>query len=168
MRTSPKGVQFIACREGLVTVAYKDGKYNAIGFGSNGPGVLATDTITPEAAVMRLRSDIESREPPLAKLIKGYVCPHMWDALLSLGYNAGMRSLAESDIITAVNDGQYQTAGDAILEYHASSIGLKRRRSKERAIFLNAEYGEIDKIPCWTADPRTTKPTWIPFPEVAS
>lgn len=164
MRTSWEGVAFIARCEAMVLTAYQDGEHRSIGFGSNSPDLKAGDTITADEAFARLRVDIEAREAPLAGIINVYICGHMWDALMSLGFNTGMGALERSTVITRLNEGNYAAAADEFLKIKSHTPGLLKRREAERLIFLDAEYGDNSKIKCWTGDPRTTKPELIDFP----
>jgi GH24 family phage-related lysozyme (muramidase) len=100
----------------------------------------------------------------LTTLLKVYVCGHMFDALISLGFNAGMGALSRSDVMARLNNGDYPAAGDEFLHIKNYSDGLLKRRTSERAMFRDAEYGDLSKVLCWQGNPRTTKPELIDFP----
>jgi lysozyme len=162
MRTTERGVRFIAQREAAVLVAYQDGTGHSIGFGRFGVAPDATCTI--EEAFQWLREDIEEREPQLEKVLSFHVLPHTWDACISLGYNAGMGALRRSEVIRLLNAGDYPAAGDAFTLIKSHTPGLMKRRLAERAIFLDADYGDLTAFKLWRDDPRATQPETVNFP----
>ena len=165
MKTTWRGVRFIAQREAFVAVAYQDGAHMSIAFGRNDPSFKEGDEVPLERGFEMLREDIEKREPELDRMIKTWVCPHMYDALMSLGYNAGMRALRESEVMNALNAGLYAGAGDAFTRIKNHTPGLMKRRLAERSVFLEGEYGDLSRFKIWRGDPRTTAPDTMEFPE---
>jgi lysozyme len=163
MRTTERGVRFIAQREACVLVAYQDGTGHSIGFGRFGvePDMILIDA---SQALKMLRHDIEEREPQLEKMLSFHVLPHTWDACISLGYNAGMGALRRSEVIRLLNAGDYPEAGDAFTLIKSHTPGLMKRRLAERAIFLDADYGDLTAFKLWRDDPRATQPETVNFP----
>jgi len=159
MRTSRLGVLFIARREGLVLTAYQDGEHKSIGFGSNDPTLKEGDTITVKEAFQRLKADIEKREKSVEKALKVPLEQHEWDALFSLFYQGGSDGLKA--VAGLINDGMKLQAAEEFLNWDTNAAGehkegLMKRRRLERDLFLNANYGDIDPIPYWEGNPRTT------------
>ncbi len=74
----------------------------------------------------------------------------MFDALVSLAYNIGIRGLKGSSVYRYIKRGQYDKAGEAFLLWNKARIngrlkavtGLTNRRLKEKELFLS----EDDKI----------------------
>lgn len=160
MRTSRSGILFIACREALVLTAYADGPHPSIGFGSNSPKLKVGDKITAKAAFALLKSDIIKREPALDKRLTVPVTQQVWDACMSLHYNTGGRYVW--DVVKLINDGDLDAAASLFPECDRNLAGekvagLHKRRLLEQAIFLRGEYGDLDPIPYWPGDPRTTR-----------
>src|SRR3712207_4650644 len=124
MRVSLNGLEFIACREALVTVAYHDGKHPdgtpkwSIGFGSQTPPPKEGDTITVADAFERLKADVRSREPAVNKALTREISQHAFDALFSLYYQAG--SAAMQAVADKFNSGPEIWA---ILEFAAWNFG---------------------------------------------
>jgi lysozyme len=162
VQTSRLGLLFIARREGLVLVAYEDGKHYSIGFGHNGTDVQGEDKITPKQAFSLLRSDVARREHELDTLLAGCsVSQHERDALMSLLYNRGAK--ATRTITDLIAKGKKQEAADKFLDWGVNAKGemlkgILKRREMERKIFLHADYGEVTPIPMWRANPRHSNP----------
>ncbi|MGE8128984.1 lysozyme [Methylobacterium sp. NPDC080182] len=168
---SRNGVLFIANREALVLTAYSDGPHPSIGFGSNSPALRVGDTITVPDAFRLLRKDIASREPGLNKRIRVPLEQHQYDALFSLHYQSGNRYMPvdpreagdeRPDILRLLNAGRLNDAAAAWPDCDANLAGqrqegLRKRRILEQAVFLRGDYGQLDPLPYWPGDPRTTK-----------
>jgi GH24 family phage-related lysozyme (muramidase) len=62
----------------------------------------------------------------------------MFDALVSMAYNAGVGGLRRSDVVDKLKSGEYEQAGDSILSFKTSKKfpGLAKRRQKESEMFL--------------------------------
>jgi len=65
-----------------------------------------------------------------------------YDALVSFTFNLGAGTFKSSDVLELTNKGNYQAAGDAMLQYsHAGGKlipGLRKRREEERAMYLSS------------------------------
>jgi lysozyme len=133
--------------EGFKSVAYLDRLAKppvwTIGHGStrvNGQPVHAGMTCTLTQADAWAAADLtSSARQVLACVLVGLTAPQL-GALTSLVYNIGIGNFHASNILTALNQGHYQTAADRFLEYdHAGGVelgGLETRRKRERALFL--------------------------------
>ena len=75
-----------------------------------------------------------------------------YDALVSFTFNLGAGTFKSSDVLEFTNQGNYQAAADALLQYsHAGGEfipGLYKRREEERAMYLRRF--PKDKIQCGT------------------
>ena len=62
----------------------------------------------------------------------------MFDALVSMAFNAGVGGLRRSEVVEHLKKGDYQTAADSIKTFRVSSKfpGLALRREKESEMFL--------------------------------
>ncbi len=171
-KITSKGLAFICRREGLVTHAYPDGRFFSIGFGTNRPDIQDGQIITIEDAVTLLLGDVADIEKRLTKKLTLTPLPHRFDALGSAAYNLGVAGI--QGVIDLVNQRDFKGAMDELEKRNKVKVGnnfevsegLKRRRARERDMFLNATYGDIDMIPTWKGDPRVVPMEWTPFPEV--
>lgn len=162
METSRAGILFIAKAEALVLSAYQDGEHCSIGFGHNDPNLEEGEKITAKQAFALLRSDIKKREPELAKLLKHQtVEQRQWDAMMSLLFNRGAG--VARHVTNLVIEGRIKEASEEFKKWGVTSKGVFRpgiyaRRLKEKDIFDEGDYGDIEEVLYWTGNPRTTKP----------
>lgn len=166
MQTSRNGRLFIACREAIVEVPYKDGTHLSLGCGHNGPDVLPGDRCTPQEALAWLAADIAARERDINRLLKVAVAQPQYDALSSFHYNRGNRDFAypvvgTETIIEAVNSGDMAEIKRLWPTFDTNQAGvqmdgLKKRRIAELAMFQTGDYGQLSQIPWWKGDPHTT------------
>jgi lysozyme len=168
---SRNGVLFIANREALVLTSYQDGPHCSIGFGSNSPALRVGDKITAKDAFRLLRKDVAKREPGLNARIRVPLTQQQYDALFSLHYQSGNRYMPvqpretgdeRPDILRLINSGKMDEAAAAWPDCDANLAGvhipgLRKRRTLEQAVFVSGDYGQLDVIPYWPGDPRTTK-----------
>lgn len=167
---SRNGVLFIANREALVLSGYQDGPHPSIGFGSNSAALRVGDTITVRDAFRLLKKDIAARKAGLNRRIRATLEQHRYDALFSLHYQSGNRYMPveerdeddhRPDILRLINTGQLDAAAQAWPDCDANLAverkeGLRKRRVLEQAVFLRGNYGQLDPLPYWPGDPRTT------------
>ena len=89
-----------------------------------------------------LREDLPKYEDPVAQKIQKPVTKQMFDALVSLAFNAGPNAKAVKNAINAINNEDYQGASDAIRNGPKTSggtlvQGLVKRRNEEADWFLS-------------------------------
>lgn len=89
-----------------------------------------------------LREDLPKYEDPVAQKIQKPVTKQMFDALVSLAFNAGPNARAVNNAIAAINNEDYQGASDAIRNGPKTSggtlvQGLVKRRNEEADWFLS-------------------------------
>lgn len=159
MQVSRNGLLFVACREALVLTAYQDGQHLSIGFGSNDPSLKEGDTISVREAFDRLRRDVDARARLVSGALRVEVEQHQFDALFSLFYQGG--SDGYRAVLKLINDSKMDEAADEFLRWDTNAkgehkTGLMRRRVMERRLFLNADYGDLTRIPFWRGNPRET------------
>jgi lysozyme len=159
VQTSRNGKLFIARREGLVLVAYPDGPHHSIGFGHNDPDLKPGDKITVKWAFNILADDLEAREKTLNKILRVPVTQAQFDALMSLMYQSGNRYI--HDVVKLINAGDFVAAANLLPECDRNLAGeklggLRKRRDLEQKLFQTGDYGELNPIPFWEGNPRTT------------
>lgn len=159
MQTSRNGLLFIACREAMVEVPYRDGAHFSIGFGSNSPDIKPTDHWTPQECFQHLRTDVALRERDVNRMLQRTIGQPQFDALVSLHYNRGNRDFPE--MMAVVNRGDIGAAAGLFptLDTNSAGVrlaGLRTRRLAEKAMFLKGDYGQLSQIPWWKGDPHTT------------
>lgn len=146
MQTSEKGIALIKQFEGCKLTAYQDsvGVWT-IGYGwtqpVDGKPIRAGMTIKQETAERLLKNGLVSYESDVSRLVKVGVNQGQFDALVSLTYNLGARSLSTSTLLRKLNAGDYAGAADEFMRWNKAGgkvlNGLTRRREAERALFLS-------------------------------
>lgn len=140
MRISENGLKLIIDFEGFcpkATKAVKTEKYYTIGYGHYGKDVDEKQTITKEEALLLLKKDMKRFEAKVMKYNNCYnFTQNEFDALVSFAYNVG-----NIDQLTAKGTRTKKEIADAMLLYIKSGgnvlDGLRKRRTKERELFLN-------------------------------
>jgi GH24 family phage-related lysozyme (muramidase) len=106
--------------------------------------------------------------PVIRKALKAPVTQSMFDAMVSIAYNTGQYGFAKSDVIAAVNSGEYQTAASLIAVHKTNGGKLSARRQREKALFekngfprkdmsgVDATVAEIVTPPDATENPVVT------------
>lgn len=155
MRLSDAGLALLREFEGLRLQAYKDSAgVWTIGYGStryaDGDKVRPGDEITAERAESLLRETLHTYESAIDRLVTVPLLQSQFDALTALVYNIGVGAFEKSTLLKRLNEGQYAKAANEFLRWiHAGGqplAGLRRRRERERALFLS-----VDLVDC--ADP---------------
>jgi GH24 family phage-related lysozyme (muramidase) len=170
---SSKLINYLARREGIVLVPYRDGAGYSIGAGHFlGKTYPGNKKVTVEEAIDNLHEHAAERERVFEKIAVPLE-QHQLDALLSLYYQGGSDGFdAVVKIINARKpDDQIscltsdREAAREMLNWDTSASGehmrgLFSRRGREVAMFAAGEYGsDLDKIPLWDeVDPETKKP----------
>jgi lysozyme len=147
MRTSEKGVAFIAAFEGVVTKAYRDvagiltigvGHTAAAGPPQPAPGM----TITREEAMAILARDLAACERRVAAALPG-VPQHVFDAAVSFDFNTG--AIGRATWVAKYRAGDLEGAraglGQWVKAGGRAVAGLKRRRDAEARLIFAGEYG---------------------------
>lgn len=140
MKISENGLNLIISFEGFcpkATKAVKTEKYYTIGYGHYGKDVVENQSITKEQALKLLKKDIKRFETKVMKYNDCYnFTQNEFDALVSFAYNVG-----NIDQLTAKGTRTKKEIADAMLLYIKSGgnvlDGLRKRRIKERELFLN-------------------------------
>lgn len=140
MKISENCLNLIIAFEGFcpkATKAVKTEKYYTIGYGHYGKDVDENQTITKEQALLLLKKDMKRFETKVMKYNSVYnFTQNEFDALVSFAYNVG-----NIDQLTAKGTRTKKEIADAMLLYIKSGgnvlDGLRKRRTKERELFLN-------------------------------
>lgn len=153
---SDAGTKLIKNFESYVGKPYRDavGVWT-IGYGntyySNRESVKSTDAPISEYEAAKLKQDIINMDfAPAVNLMfadeiaDGFITQPMFDALVSLAYNIGIRGLAGSSVARHIKARNKQKAADAFLAWNKGRVngkltelrGLTRRRQAERELFL--------------------------------
>lgn len=147
MKTSEKGIALIISFEGFCPKAYKcleSEKYYTIGYGHYGKDVKETDIITKEKAIDLLKKDLLVFESKVNKYNKYDFSQNEFDALVSFAYNVG-----SIDGLTKGGTRTKEEIAKCITLYNKSGgkviNGLKKRREKEKELFLTKEKSEYYK-----------------------
>lgn len=141
MKTSQRGVDLIRQFEGLSLTAVKlaGEAYYTIGYGHYGAEVQAGQRITEAEAEALLRRDLAQFEQWVTQYTPFSLTQNQFDALVSFTYNCGPGSLRQ--LVTGRTAAQ---VAEHILAYTQSGSaayteGLRNRRAKERALFLEED-----------------------------
>ena len=153
MKTSENGLKLIQEFESFVNAPYLDSaKVWTIGYGStyypNGTPVTSRDKpITKEYAETIQRHVIATDfEPVINELLEkeiasGFITQNMYDAIISLTYNIGVKGFERSSVLRLLKQGDKRNAGNAFLLWNMAGgkvlRGLVRRRERERKLFLS-------------------------------
>lgn len=153
MKTSEKGVRFIAEFEGFRADAYLcPAGVPTIGYGHT-KGVELGDTISEEEALALLHRELEEYEGYVANMVRVDLRQHEFDALVSFIYNIGPSNFGNSSTLKYLNNNNRLRAGDRMLVWNKARDkngrlrtlrGLSRRRKSERKLFLYKKYGAIE------------------------
>lgn len=147
MKTSADGIVLLHHFEGCSLAAYPDpatgGAPWTIGYGDTGPGVVKGLVITQAQADQRFADRLSREfEPGVLKVLAQEPDQLQFDAMVCLAYNIGLRNFAGSSVVKRFNTGSRLAAADAFLLWDKAAgktmLGLKRRRTAERAMFLGS------------------------------
>jgi lysozyme len=130
-----------AIGDGMITVGY--GHAEKVGRSKIGVG----ERITQEQADKFLEKDLKIAADGVRRMFKdwkeedGVIVPitqSMFDALVSIAYNAGVSGLRRSEVVKHLKKGDYSSTGDSIKNFKVSKKfpGLAIRRDKESKMFL--------------------------------
>lgn len=132
---------FVREHEGCRLTAYQDGGGRwTVGWGHTGPEVHAGLIWTQEQADDELETDLAATSTAVSALVHTYLSDQQRAALYSLAFNLGIAALHGTQILIAVNSGEWLTAGRRFLDFdhdNGSEVkGLLIRRLEEAALFL--------------------------------
>lgn len=126
--------------DGMITVGY--GHAEKIGKTKLRVG----QKITQQKADEYLKEDLKKAADGVRRMFKDWekegtnvsITQSMFDALVSMAFNAGVGGLRRSEVVEHLKKGDYQTAADSIKTFRVSSKfpGLVLRREKESEMFL--------------------------------
>jgi len=143
MQLSYNGARRIGEFEGFRDKAYKDSAgIWTIGFGTIKIGdrpVQQGDTITREAAVAAMQSDLAWAQTAVNKLVRPGLSQHQFDALVSLVYNIGETAFSKSTLLKQLNQQNFILAAQEFPKWNKAGgkvvQGLTNRRNAEREWF---------------------------------
>ena len=148
---SSKCIEFIKSWEGYFSKPYYDCVgVKTLGYGMTGKEIEGLDYVTEEQATSMLKDLIENKyAPPIKKDLdskKVNLKQCEFDALISFAYNCGVVGLIGSTLYKNIVAG-IRNKNTITSNFQAWSNGggkriegLYRRRTKEAAMFLNADY----------------------------
>ncbi|ABN42257.1 gp53 [Sodalis phage phiSG1] len=142
MQISEQGQRLIQDFEACRLEAYPcSARVWTIGYGHTG-SVKPGDQITVAQAEAWLAEDIAAAEKAVNTLVTVPLSQGQFDALCSFVFNVGRPAFASSTLLKKLNAGEVAGAADEFLRWvHAGPKalkGLKRRRTEERALFLQS------------------------------
>ena len=147
LKLSLEGAAFIARFEGFSPKIYTcpAGK-PTIGFGHVIQPGEYFEAVSRDQAMVLLQRDSDREAAPVARHLTMEIPQHQQDAVISLAFNCGGRSIARSTLIQRLNAGLTDDAAEEFLRWNkigrVESRGLSRRRAAERKLFLTGDYGE--------------------------
>lgn len=117
-----------------------------IGYGST-KGVRRGMEITQAQAKELLKIDLAPVEKSVVNMVKAPLTDNQFSALVSISYNLGSTTLADSTLLRVLNSGNYEKAADEFLIWDNGgreanpdptkvNLDLSLRRQAERALFL--------------------------------
>ena len=160
---SSNGLSLIACLEGFRLNPYNDAAgHCTVGFGEklhNGPCDGTEESVTEEEAKETLKENVKEVEDQLLgdnglinSEIQNKLTQEQCDAIISLVFNVGAGNFGRSRALQALNACNFENfvfeafdpqngfvkAGGKVNE------GLQNRRERERKLFQEGDYGDID------------------------
>ncbi len=148
---SSKCIDFIKSWEGYFAKSYYDCVgVKTLGYGMTGKEIEGLEYVTEEQATNMLKDLIENKYAPAVKKdldSKNITLKqHEFDALISFAYNCGVVGLVGStlykNIVSGIRDKNIITSNFQVWSNGGGKRieGLYRRRIKEAAMFLSADY----------------------------
>ncbi|EES51368.1 glycoside hydrolase family protein [Clostridium botulinum] len=148
---SSKCIDFIKSWEGYFAKPYYDCVgVKTLGYGMTGKEIEGLEYVTEEQATNMLKDLIENKYAPAVKKdldSKNITLKqHEFDALISFAYNCGVVGLVGStlykNIVSGIRDKNIITSNFQVWSNGGGKRieGLYRRRIKEAAMFLSADY----------------------------
>jgi lysozyme len=130
-----------AIGDGMITVGY--GHAEKV----NRSKIRVGERITQEQADDFLQEDLKEAADGVRRMFKDWeeeddvivpITQSMFDALVSIAFNAGVGGLRRSEVVKHLKKGDYSSSGDSIKNFKVSKKfpGLAIRRDKESKMFL--------------------------------
>lgn len=171
MNTSWSGIKFIAQREALVTVPYRDGGTDAspkfsFGFGNQDLVPPNGAQCTYESAMEALKASVAKRDLIIGNALKVPVTQPQWDGICSLLYQRG--SFAMRSVVAYYNNNEPVNALAEFMRWNSGqdgkpTFGHSKRRAREILMSLG-DYGDISKYLLFAGDPRVVPGVLTAFP----
>lgn len=149
MRISRAGLELIKSFEGFREAAVRlpDGRW-IVGFGHVRTAREGLSIGESDAEEL-LRHDIKPAEDAVSTLVYAPLTQNQFDALVSLAFNISPAAFHESDILRALNVGDFIAAANGFDKWRKSRLNgrltvvdaLVRRRTIEKALFLEHPSG---------------------------
>ena len=121
------------CSAGVPTIGYGHTK-----------GVQLGDKITEEEAEKFLKDDLHDAELTVLREVIWRPAPHQFDALVSFIFNVGINAFKRSTMLKKLNASDIVGAANEFNRWNKVkgkvSNGLRKRRDKERLVFLQGYY----------------------------
>lgn len=137
LRTSPQGLALIADAEGCRLSPYQCGAGVWTSGIGHTAGVVPGKAITERQVADNLVTDVLLVEKRLNACLTVRPPQHVWDAVVSLGFNVGTGAVCRSTMVAFVNRQQWWQACDQLPRWiyinGVESAGLKARRERERS-----------------------------------
>ncbi len=132
MKTSQKGLDLLAKREGIRTKAYKDTKgIWTIGIGHTGPEVTPS-LVWDDLQVMKaFAEDIKWAEAAV-NAVKAPLTQTQFDALVSFVFNIGARAFERSTMKRLLDKGMYEESAEQFDRWHIPPEIVGRRNSEKK------------------------------------
>jgi lysozyme len=137
MQLSALGLELIRKSEGFRGRMYLDvAGIPTIGYGHRLlSGESYPDGIAEAHAEELLAGDVRQSEQAVERLVRVALTQGQFDALTDFCFNLGAGRLVASTLLRALNDGQYEAAGEQLLRWDLAGgevcLGLKARREAE-------------------------------------
>jgi len=129
-----------------------------IGLGStypNGKPVFPGMTCTHDEAIEWFLQEIRHCELSIMKMVTSVPTIHQVSSFVDIGYNIGTGGLGNSSIIKFHNEGNFEAAGEAILQHNKAKVngelvelaGLTRRRKYDFRIYFEKDLAALKPLP---------------------
>ena len=142
MKTSQRGLNFIAGNEGTRTKAYRDsGGVWTIGVGHTGKHVHKGMVITKERAQELLGIDVVHAENAVNHYVDIEITQNQFDALVDFTFNLGAGALHGSTLLRKLNKDDIEGAAKEFKYWchvnHRKNEGVLARRKRDKKVFLS-------------------------------
>lgn len=134
------GMRLTESFEGLELHTYADsGGVLTIGYGHTGKDVIWGRLVSPDQAIILLRSDLAAAESCVVQAVKVPIEQHHFDAMVDFAFNEGRGHFLRSTLLRHVNAGEMEAAAGCFSAWDEvggkPSAGLARRRLAEENLF---------------------------------
>ncbi len=159
MKTSLKGMLFIAAHEAVVLQPYLD----SVGIWTIGVGITKAAHVGIDPETFRGRISLQQALEMFAKTLPKYergvakafgdypLKQHEWDAAVSFHYNTG--AIGKASWVRAMKDGARKSEIRKLFMRWNKPHAIVERRQQECDLLLKGDYGNLD-IPLFNTDGR--------------